>query len=151
MGDQVQVMPEVNAMVLNNYSKREWLQYYKNVWVRNCMARAIDVQTDIILKEKNPESTVQLEDERPAPVKVRLEMRKIALQDGLNLVAGIDTLMAKSEEELEAFFTEKALAVAEDMKPVEEKKTDGDIEPKQAEPVAPEEVPTEAPSDEAKV
>jgi hypothetical protein len=123
-------MPDISSLCANTYTKKQWLNYYKNVWTRNLMARAIDVQTDATLKAKNPEEIVQTDDQRQVPVKERLEIRKMLVQDALDLIVGIDALLIIAEKDNEfqtLVLSPEALAVAKDMIPVkagDECKTD---------------------------
>ena len=140
----------VAFLIAENLTVRQWLQYYKNVWMRNLSARVIDVETDTTLKSVNPEEQVQAEDGRAVTVKERLEMRKIVVQDAVDLIAGIDSLLALTDEDLAKKYGTDALKVAEDMLPkVEEKApaTDApatpEVEPEKA-PEAPAEAPAEA-------
>lgn len=77
----------------------EWLHYYFNQWSRNAIARTIDVQSDMTLMEKNPNEQVQVDSQNPmelkfVPIAERLEMRKIALQDALNILESIESVMS---------------------------------------------------------
>jgi len=111
-------MPDISSLAANTYTKRQWLNYYKNVWTRNLMARCIDVQTDTTLKAKNPEEMVQTDDQRAVPVKERLEVRKMLVQDALDLIAGIDALLAIEDDKFdEQVLSADALKVAPDMIP----------------------------------
>lgn len=112
-----QFMPHLEVMAKGNLEKKDWLRYYKNVWVRNLTARLIDVETDKVMKAADPEQVVLLDDGQSVPVKVRLEHRKIMVQDAVDLIAGIDLLMALSDEELDKKAMPEALVVDEDMKP----------------------------------
>jgi len=113
----VQLLPDVKDMVKNGYTKSHWLQYYKNLWTRNAVAMAIDVQGDKVRKAEDPEMSVE-DNNQSMPVKIRLENRKIKLQDYLDVITAIDTLMAIEESELDAkVFSKEALAVDEDMLP----------------------------------
>lgn len=110
-------MDPIDAQAKNKYTYAEWLNYYKNVWNRNLVARTIDVQTDLLLKSQDPEMVVQHEG-GSLPVKERLEHRKILVQDALDLIAGIDLLIAQTPEEyVKNNLTKEALAVAPDMLP----------------------------------
>ena len=111
-------MPSYDALASKKYSPREWLNYYRNIWVRNNVARTIDVMTDVALKAQDPEQMVNCEDEGVRPVKARLEIRKKAVQDGLGLVKAIDELLAIPEGEFsDKVWGDAFLSVAEDMKP----------------------------------
>jgi len=119
--DPMQTMPDVKDMATTEYSPKNWLLYYKNVWTRNAIARTIDVQTDAILKAADPEQTVLTDEGQPVAVKQRLEQRKIILQDALNLLEGIEALTAIDEKEFTAkCWSKESLAVAEDMIPKKE-------------------------------
>lgn len=116
--DPVQTMPAFDQLTKEIYTPKQWLNYYRNIWHRNTVARTIDVLTDTELKKKNPDENVQCEDGQVRPVKQRLELRKEAVQDGLNLVKTIDAMIAVADDKFtETFWSEAALAVAEDMKP----------------------------------
>ena len=118
MADNIQESPSLKDLCEGKYTYKQWLTYYKNIWTRNLMARSIDVQTDMALKAKNPEESVQDDQGRQVPVKVRLEIRKMYVQDALDLIAGIDKLIEVKDEEFEAkVLSKEALAVAEDMLP----------------------------------
>lgn len=110
-------MPNLESMVKGKYGVRDWLNYYRNVWTRNLTARLTDVQTDTELKKKTPDETVQGDDGQPLPVKHRLEIRKIAVQDAVNLIGNIDKLLALDDAQLAATYGLEALKVAADMIP----------------------------------
>ena len=111
-------MPSFDTLTKQQYTAQEWMQYYKNIWVRNLVARTIDVKNDQKLKAKNPDELVMGEDGNPLPVKVRLENRKIVVQDALDLIATIDELLAISGDTFAAtVWSEEALKVDEDMLP----------------------------------
>lgn len=117
MDNLVEVLPNINGMTGKVYTSREWLTFYKNAWTRNAMARAIDVATDKVLKAENPEQPVE-SGEQIVSVKFRLETRKIALQDALNILAGVESLLAIEDGEFDAkVLSKEALAVDEDMIP----------------------------------
>ncbi len=121
MGDPIPTMPVVDGLCKTTYTAKEWLNYYWNVWNRNLVARTIDVQTDTALKAINPEELVQADDGRQITVKERLELRKILVQDALNLLAGIKILMDIPDADFEnKVWSAEALKVAEDMIPKEE-------------------------------
>jgi hypothetical protein len=117
MNDPVQTMPHLETLIKGSYNIREWLHYYKNIWVRNLTARLIDVETDKVLKQQDPEQLVPSHDGREMVVKERLEYRKMLVQDAVDLIAGIELLIAKSDDELKSACSKEALAVAEDMIP----------------------------------
>lgn len=129
MTDPVQTMPTNDTLCNENFTPRQWLLYYKNIWTRNLIARTIDVQTDVVLKSKTPDERVQGAEGNIITAKERLEERKMIVQDALNLIEAIDFLLAIPEEEFEAkTWSKEALAVAEDMiqKPAEAPK-EGDM------------------------
>lgn len=126
MGDNTPTMPVLAEMIAKDIGVREWLTYYRNVWVRNLAARLIDVRTDVIKKKKDPEEVVEhyMFDENIGqnrtvhiPVKERLEMRKILVQDCVDLLEALDELDALSDEELAKTYAVEGLAVDKDMLP----------------------------------
>ncbi len=134
-------MLSVEAMVTKDYTVRQWLTYYKNIWTRNLAARLIDVKTDQQLKAKDPNGVTDeagADGRTPKSVKVRLEERKLAVQDSVDILAGIDAMLALTPEELTAAAGAEALKVDADMiplapAPVEEKKEPADEEKKDEE------------------
>lgn len=117
-----QTIPNVAELSARDFTAKQWLRYYKNIWTRNAVARTVDVVADEALKAINPEEPVEsgIGDGRVIPVKERLEHRKILVQDALDVREAIDKLLALSEEEFEkARWSKEALAVAKDMMPVE--------------------------------
>ena len=109
----------MDALTKNDYTPKMWLTYYRNVWIRNTVARSIDVVTDQKLKKEDPEQMVEEAGTgQIIPVKQRLENRKIAVQDGLDILAGIEKLLALSDEDFKnTQWTKEALKVDEDMMP----------------------------------
>lgn len=99
--------------------------FYRNIWQRNSAARLIDVLCDQKTKAVDPESLVKdHETGMDIPVKFRLEKRKMALEDALEIVAAADGLLSLTDEELAAKLTPAALSVDKDMMPVEPKSGD---------------------------
>ena len=118
--DPMQTMITMDALTKNDYTPKMWLTYYRNVWIRNTVARSIDVVTDQKLKKEDPEQMVEEAGTgQIIPVKQRLEARKIAVQDGLNIIAGIDRLLTLPADVNfeEKYWSKEALAVDEDMLP----------------------------------
>lgn len=147
----VQMMPSVKELVTMQFTNKHFLQYYLNIWTRNTMAMAIDVQFDKVMKANNPEAMVEYEGQL-IPVKTRLENRKIKLQDYLDIVAAIKHLMSIADDEFEAkVLSKEALAVDEDMLPKEEVKEDAltpePTEEKTVESIDPDEVVEESVTD----
>ena len=115
-------MLTLDVLTQKNYSAKQWLQYYRNVWLRNTIARTIDVNTDQKLKKDDPKAMViDAETGRPIPVAERLENRKIAVQDGLDIIEGIDRLLEACQDSSEAgefekkHWSKEALKVDDDM------------------------------------
>lgn len=154
-------MPSNEIMCREQFTAREWLQYYKNIWTRNAISRAVDVKTDEIIKATNPEELVdnpmnphgQPHLPIQIPVKERVEYRKLLVKDALDIIAGVDALLEIPEDQFHTkVLSEEALAVAPDMiKKEEEKKPE--VAPEAAEPAAetPEAPEAPAPAEEAKV
>lgn len=122
--EQPASLPTMDTLTKVTYTMRDWLMYYKNIWTRNATARLIDVQCDIATKAKNPEELVDGDDGRPIQVKVRLEMRKMALEQALELIGNIDATLSLNDEQLTALYSPDALKVAADMLPPEPKAGD---------------------------
>lgn len=108
-------MPSMDALAKTKYTPADWLLYYRNIWSRNLVARTIDVYSDKVTKEKNPNETVASDDGAHMPVKQRLEMRKIAVQDALDLIKSIDDLIAQGDKFEDMNWSDAALAIAPDM------------------------------------
>ena len=109
----------IDVLSTKSLTDKEWLIYYRNVWMRNVVARTIDVDCDTVLKANNPDEMVQNDNPNDfnkqfMPVAERLERRKIALADGIKLIASIDRLLA-IENIPGTFWTEDALKVSDDM------------------------------------
>lgn len=109
----------------NKTTETDWLNYYKNTWIKNSIAITIDVQNDTTLKAIDPEQKVMKYDAETGqptgeyiPVKERLELRKISLQDALDILRAIQELEKTASAEFEAkHWSKEALAVAPDMIP----------------------------------
>lgn len=116
--NDVQTMPGMQLMITKSFTVRDWLLYYKNMWTRNLAARLTDVQGDITLKKADAEALVDDDmTKQEVPVKVRLEHRKIIVQDCINVLASIDSLLALDDATLAATYSKDALKVADDMIP----------------------------------
>lgn len=150
MGDNAPTMPVLDVLCKEELTPQQWLNYYRNIWVRNLVARTVDVETDIEMKKQNPEEKVLLDDGREVTVKERLEVRKLLIEDALKIVRAIDKLAAIPAQEFAAtVWSEEALKVASDMVEAEEKPQEatGQAEEPQAEVETPkaEESQPEAP------
>lgn len=120
----VQHMPPIKELVETNMTPKHWITYYINIWLRNAIASSIDVIGDKKLKAEDPE---QMVDGGPQvgmiPVKVRLEERKLKVQDALDILAAAKELLAIPDTEFDAkVFSKEALAVDADMIPKPETK-----------------------------
>jgi len=122
--DPVQSMPTMESLTQKEYSVREWLHYYKNIWTRNITAREIDIQVDIVAVEVNPEKPVICEDGEVRAVKDRLELRKKAIEDGINILKAVDSLLLKQDGEIENKWNDIFITANTVLKaaPVEEEK-----------------------------
>lgn len=146
--DQSQTMPPINFMISEKMDVKAWLTYYKNMWTRNQVATMIDIATDIELKAKNPNTMVTSDTDRTLtiPVKVRLEDRKVRMEDNLRLLAAVDSMLAMTTEELtKTYMTEEALKVADD---VAKEMQDEIDEYNRKHGITPEKAPEEAPTAE---
>lgn len=146
---------EIKVLSERVLTPKEWLTYYKNIWTRNAVARAIDVNTDQVLKVKSPDA-VFLDQNTGETITVaqRLENRKISVQDALDIIAGADRLLATPEGEFEkTYFSAEALKVSPDMIPspfaaeltpeAEERSTPAPVETPEALPENNQETPSE--------
>lgn len=116
--DNSQTMPTMSALVRETFTRREWLNYYLNIWQRNIAARIIDTESDRIAKEINPEAMVELNANQPeVAVKVRYEIRKQAVKDARGIIEATQSLLTKTDEELALLDGDDALKVSDDMLP----------------------------------
>lgn len=95
-------MESIEALTTKNYTATDWALYYKNVWMRNAIARTIDVQSDMSIFANNPNQMVQVDspngrDMSFCPVTERIEIRKIALQDAIDIIKSIDVVLGTSD------------------------------------------------------
>ncbi len=113
----IPMMPSFDSMTIKKYSTRSWLTYYWNVWKRNASARAIDVMTDRMRKEKDPEEMVSDPGTgQQIPVRIRLELRKMQVEEAMEILTGAEALLALTDEELEKqAFSPEMLKIDEDM------------------------------------
>jgi len=126
MADPLDNTPSIEEMLNKQISPAQWLNYYRNVWQRCLIARTIDVQSDLVLKAKNPdELVINMQTGQQLPVKQRLEDRKMLVSDALEILESIDYILnihVKSNVDgaktiAETYWTPEALKVAEDMLP----------------------------------
>lgn len=118
-------MDNLQDIVSKNYTLKECLTFYKNIWMRNTAARLIDVLCDQKAKAVDPEAPVKdHETGLDIPVKFRLEKRKMAVEDAMEIVAAAEELLALSDEDLASKLTPAALSVDKDMMPAEAKEGD---------------------------
>lgn len=112
MNEDGQVMPSFDALTHKNYSPREWLQYYRNIWTRNLMGSMTDVQHDGMLLAADPEALTDGSGQNLIPdgkggaraktIAERIEERKANANRAIGIITSIDALMAKTDEELAA-------------------------------------------------
>jgi len=117
-------MPSMDAMLTQEYSPRQWLNFYKNVWTRNLIACMTDVTADRLLLAIEPlaETKEVLTNESGHPIigengkrqhktiAERLEERKGAVQNSLDILASLNSLIALSDEDLVKTWSDEALA-----------------------------------------
>lgn len=112
-----QVMPSFDAMTTTSYTPKQWLQYYRNIWVRNEIGSLTDVmhdsladgsaQTGDMLTHANGQPVIDESDPKnPKPVMMtyahRMEQRKANARRAAGIVVAIDALLALSDEALAA-------------------------------------------------
>lgn len=149
----------LKELTAGSFTPANWLTYYKNIWVKNLVARTIDLNQDRMLQEKKPDAKVLL-DRNPGmtppdvvSVAERIEYRKMLCQDALNILESVTVLEeVPAAEFAQKMWSEEALKA---VKP-EEKKAEGEPakpgEVKDTAAVAPaEEKKEEGASAEAKV
>ncbi len=115
---EIQDMPSNNEMLKNDYSMKNWLKYYLNIWTRNLAANIIDINTDVQRCAIDPEEMVEHYVDRVktlVPVKDRLESRKAGVAVSLEIIASIQSLLPLTDEEIAAkFLSPEFLAPAEE-------------------------------------
>lgn len=109
-------MEAFETLATKDYSPKQFLQYYINLWKRNVIARAIDVLCDEKTKALEGKDHVVELDGRPMTIGERVEARKILIQEAQDIVDAASELLALSDEDLAKRWTTD-LAVAEDMLP----------------------------------
>lgn len=112
--DNPQVTPSTDILTQKNYTMREWLMFYKNIWTRNLVARLVDVNTDIAGKKINAEEMVLCDDKQYRTVSERLELSKISVKKAKEILASINELMALNDVELVGRYSDVALAFTPD-------------------------------------
>lgn len=131
-------MESFEVLATKTFTDKDFLQYYQNMWMRNTIARLIDVQTDLTRKETNPDEMVEL-DGKLMKIGERLEHRKILVQEAMDIFNAAKVLSSLPDEELATRYSPEGLKVAEDMLPV--------ATPTPETPTVVEEVVTETPAD----
>lgn len=125
MKTEIQTMPNNEFMIFaKDLSTHDYLNYYKNIWERNLVAKTIDVESDRIRKAIDPNEQVEYVKENQLfviPVKERLEYRKDEIREVKAILEAINKMIATSKDEYEAkYLSADALKVDEDMKPAAE-------------------------------
>lgn len=110
-------MESFETLATVSYSPKQFLQYYINLWVRNVIARSIDVLCDEKTKEIEGKDFMVELDGRPMTIGDRVETRKVLVQEAQDIVDAARELMALSDEDLAKRWSTEGLAVAEDMLP----------------------------------
>lgn len=101
-------MPSFSDMCNISFTPRQWLQYYRNIWVRNAMGSMTDVMHDNIAIAANPDAVTgdMIPDgkgaARPMTFKERAESRKENVVRSNGIIAAVDALMALDDDALAA-------------------------------------------------
>ena len=101
---------------------KEWLDYYEASWTRNVVARTVDMMVDEARVAANPNEMVFVhpgtEDMRQMKIIQRLDMRKQAVADGLEILHSIKSMLALPEGEVESrLWSEEHLKLNPDIQP----------------------------------
>lgn len=130
MEDTQQTIPNLSAMVNEDFTIRQWLRYYTNVWNRALVARVCDLQFDLMGNPEEPtEEMVQdarTGQPRPKLVKERLQERKAKVSAALDLLKAFKEIATTLDGEngetafAEKFLSEAALKIDESVFAVEE-------------------------------
>lgn len=110
-------MESFEALATKEFTQKQFLNYYINIWNRNVAARLIDVQTDLTKKEANPDELVEL-DGKVMKIGERVELRKILVQDAMDIYNAAKKLYSLPDLDLAHLSSVEGLRVAEDMLPV---------------------------------
>ncbi len=114
-------LPTATEMAAREFTLQEWFTYYRNTWMRNAIARTVDVMIDERQKAVTPNEECFWFNEVGQPllmtVSERLEKRKLALQDALDILNVVETLSAAGDNFESTYWTKEALAIAADMMP----------------------------------
>ena len=135
-------MPALNDLTKFIFTPKQWVTFYRNVWARNLINKTVDIECDKILKTQDPEMVVEHKS-KMVTIGERLEFRKEALKEMIVIIKGIDvlleTVLDNNADFEKKYWSEEALAVAEDMLPKKEEETPAT--PEDATPSKPEETP----------
>jgi hypothetical protein len=111
MNDEGQVMPSFDALCTVNYTPKQWLQYYRNIWVRNLMASMTDIAHDSAILAAEPDAVTEgrqdlVPDGKGSAVQKtmaqRLEERKANARRANQIIAAVDSLAGMTDDELTA-------------------------------------------------
>lgn len=116
-------MDEINeSLFQGTKTVKEWLTFYLNIWRRNVIARTVDMKVDEVRAAVNPNEMVMVhpgtQDMQQVKIVQRLDIRKQAVSDGLELVRTIEELLTLPEGELEkTLWSEEHLKLNPDIQP----------------------------------
>lgn len=106
--------PSNEHLLKNQYSVRDYLNFFVNMWTRSLAAYLIDVEMDTNLKATDPEFKVSWqfsEMEQPSFISVRdrLEYRKQSVANARKQITTAEALLALKDDELAARYSPEAL------------------------------------------
>lgn len=88
-------MPNPMTMCETLITPRQWVTFYKNLWMRNLIARTIDMQTAAAEVAQDKDQPVQDDETRQAiSAADRLERRKMKVSVAVEVIASIDAMLA---------------------------------------------------------
>lgn len=114
--DIIPTMPNNEYMVKGTMTIAESLNYYKNWWTRMLTSFIIDVEFDKLIMAADPDAIVPDHNEEPIPVKIRLERRKMNVENAQRMLKAVENLIAVPEGEFhDRFLSEQALKVSDEV------------------------------------
>lgn len=111
--DQNLSINSLAALAKENFSIREFINYYHNTFKRNVAASTIDVYTDMLnvkADAKKMRTYIQNGVEIPMTVEERLEFRKKDLSETLEILNSIEALSKLTDEAIADLMSKENLA-----------------------------------------
>ncbi len=121
MDEPIQTLPTISELATSQFTTKHWLNYYRNIWLKTCVAGTIDIQNDAVKKATTPGIMVPYWKDRQkieVTIEQRLEMRKIDLQVALDCLNSIETVIAEGLDDaafIAKYWSTEALTIDADM------------------------------------